>query len=148
MKTYRFFIVLSVFGFLALNATIAQPKNKDFGGSTSHVADIAFCGTEGVTGTVTVEYKMTSPSWYQVKRHWSMIGDESGAHYEADGMVNQHFEPKPNGKKVDNYTMHFFVKRDNVPVGIMHDNFHIIIGDDGEVIIENDNYFMECFEKP
>lgn len=149
MKTYRFLIVLSVFGFLAVNVTIAQSKNKDFGESTMYVDDgVAFCGTETVKGTVTMEWKRTTPSWYQIRRHWSLIGVESGAHYEADGMEHKRLELKPNGKKIGNYTMHFFVKRDNVPVGIMHDNYHIIVGDDEEVIIENDNFFMECFEKP
>jgi hypothetical protein len=148
MKTLKLLMFISVFTSFTLSIAIAQPKNKDFGEITVPYSGYAFCGTEVVTGTVTYEWKVTSPDWLQQKTHWSLVGAESGAHYEANMVQNVHFHVPPSGVEIGNYAQHFFVRRDNVPVGFVHDNYHYTVNANGDLTVEHDHWNAECFEKP
>ena len=147
MKTLKFFMVPCVLTLVAMSTAIAQPNNKDFGENTTPYTGTAFCGTEVVKGTLTLEWKVTVENeWFQTKRHWSLIGQESGAHYEADNVMNVHYKIAPSGVEYENFTLHMRVKRDNVPLGFIHENFHFTVDPNGNLTVILDNWFFECFE--
>ena len=145
MKTLKFLMMLCVLILFAVSTVIAQPKNKDFGEETLPYSGYAFCGTEVVTGTVTNEWKVTSPGWLQQKTHWSLVGAESGAHYEAHQVMNVHYDVPASGVELGNFTLHMFVKKDNVPLGFVHDNYHYTVNANGDLTVELDNWVAECF---
>jgi hypothetical protein len=147
MKTLKFFMVPCVLTLFAVSTVNAQPKNKDFGEMTIPLSSIAFCGTEVVTGTITIEWKVTVPDeWFQQKVYYSLVGKESGGHYEGKSIFNVHYRINPNGVQYENYTRHSFIKRDNVPLGYVHENFHYTVNANGDLTVNLYNWIFECFE--
>jgi hypothetical protein len=147
MKTLKFSTMLCVLFLFVVNTVIAQPEKKNFGESTSPFSGYAFCGTEVVTGTLTTEWKVSDPywNWFQLKSHWSLVGAESDAHYEAQEVTNVHFHIPTSGVETGNLTVHMFVKKDNVPLGFVHNNYHYTVNANGDLTVEFDKWVAECF---
>ncbi len=73
------------------------------------------------------------------------MGAESGAHYEAHQVMNVHFHVPPSGVETGNVTVRMFVKKDNVPVGFVHNNYHYTVNANGDLTAEFDDWVAECF---
>jgi len=141
-------MLLIAFALFNCSFLIAQPENKTFVTQTIPVSIYqVFCGVESATGTITREWKITVPGqWFQLKITYSYIGDDSGCHYEGHLVRNVHFKIPPSGVITESYNQAFFMKRDNVPIGIIHYSWHFTVNANGEVAVYHENQFEECFE--
>ena len=143
MKTLKLFVVImAIFILLLANGNAQSPKTSST--STTPYTGIAFCGTEVVKGTVTNEWKVWPDSRWQRKITWSLIGQTSGATYEAFAVVNNIFNDMPEEGWNGTFTRTFHVKRNGIPVGMMHVTSHETWTPDGDFTAEVYNLVFEC----
>ena len=134
MKKVKFFLVIITMILFSINLANAQPKNYSI--SVDDYTGIAYCGTEVVKGTQTTEVKWNKNTAH-VKVHWSLIGQESGANYEAGFVRNTvNIDNGPNGALVGNFRFRFKAKRNNVPLGHGHMKGHLTINANGDVTVD------------
>ena len=146
MKTLKLFMALIVIALFSMRSAIAQPQITV---TTIPFDGIAFCGQEAVSGTLTVQLTLFSWGNLQQKNHWSLVGAESGAHYEGDEIQNLHFHFTGGVVQTYNYTDHVFIKKDNVPIGIIRSFYHFTFDKvNKEYVVEVGNWVVDCFENP
>ena len=145
MKTLRFLMVFCLVAISVTGSALAQ-NEKTSGTSVQAYVGWDFCGVERVLGTQTDDWKVWSDGRYLLKRSWSLIGQTSGAHYEASVIVQERTEDKMPGDGMNRtFVRTFHVKRDGVPYGMMHLTWHVTCTPDGELAAEVLNAFMECY---
>jgi hypothetical protein len=129
MKRVKLLAVLITMALFTINLVDAQPKNYSI--TTDPYIGIAYCGTEVVVGTQTTEFRWNKNK-LQIKVHWSLVGQETGAQYEA-GFIRKEIiiDNSPNGASMRNLVFHFKGKRDNVPMGHGSIRAHLTINANG-----------------
>lgn len=105
----------------------------------------AACGSESVSGTWTHEWKWWEGTRYLVKISFSLVGETSGAHYEARAIQNNMFIDMPGEGGNGTYISTFHVKRNGVPIAIWHVTYHYTVNPDGELTSEIENIDQKCF---
>lgn len=143
MKTLKSLVTLLLaVTFITANGTAQNPKTSWT--QTQPFTGVAFCGTEVVKGTVTNEWKVWPDSRWQRKITWSLTGQTSGAHYEAFAIVNNIFNDMPGEGWNGTFTRTFHVKRNGIPIGLMHVTSHETWTPDGDFTSEVYNLVFEC----
>ncbi|NMC36903.1 MAG: hypothetical protein GYA41_01095 [Bacteroidales bacterium] len=144
MKTIKFLMAIFILSIFFVRGANAQPQITE---TIIPFDGIAFCGQEAVSGTLTIQLKLFSWGNLQEKHHWSLVG-ESGAHYEGDEVINLHFHFTGGVVQNMNYTDHVFIKKDNIPLGIIRSNYHATWNKGtNEYVVVVDNWVVDCFDK-
>ncbi|MFO7851083.1 MAG: hypothetical protein ACQERS_02725 [Bacteroidota bacterium] len=128
MKTVKFLSALFVIALLTFNLAIGQPKNYTI--TEEPYYGWAYDGSEMVSGIQITETKWNKNK-VQVKVTWHLVGETSGANYEAGFIENNIIHDLNNGVYNQTYTFHFFGKKDNVPMGYGQATGHVTINPDG-----------------
>jgi len=136
MKKLRLLSSLIVFAFFTLNVANAQPNN--YTRTEAPYFGWAYDGSEGVSGIQITETKWNSNK-IQIKVTWHLVGDISGAHYEAGFIRNEITHNMEDGVYNNTLTFHFFGKRDNVPMGYGQATGHVTITPDGKTTVDFNN---------
>ena len=129
MRKSKLIPVLFIITLFTIGLVNAQPDNYMI--ETFPYEGIAYCGTEIVIGTQTTEMRWNDNK-VQIKVHWSLIGQESGSHYEAGFISNDLWNDRGPDKGLSgNYVYNFVGKRDNVPMGHGNMRSHITVNANG-----------------
>jgi hypothetical protein len=137
MKTVKFLSVLIATALFTISSANAQPKN--YSKTTVPVSFFHYCGNEVVEGTRTMEMRWNSNSIHLLN-HTSMVGQETGAQYEAKAVINLvDIDNDQNEANVYNVVWHFVIKRDNIPIGQGHVNGHVTINANGVPTVQFTN---------
>jgi len=148
MKTIKFLMVLVAISFFTIDNGVAQPAsndNKTTSIVTSNYIGLAFCGSEQVKGTMTVEMTQWDKLRYQKKTTFILEGQVSHAQYIGFGIINFHRNDMPELGWNRTYTQTFSVTKDGVPVGYSHVNYHDTYNPDGVWTSQAMNVQFECF---
>ncbi len=129
MKTVKFLSALFVIALFTFNMAIGQPKNYTITEEYVYY-DWAYDGSEPVSG-IQITETIWNKNKAQMKVTWHLVGDISGAHFEAGFIANDIIHDLNNGVYNETHTFHFFGKKDNVPMGYGQATGHVTINPDG-----------------
>ena len=144
MKTVKLLMMVVIMALFSAGNVFAQGK-KTAWTITGPFTGVAACGSERVIGTVTYEWKWWEGQRYLLKISYSLVGETSGAHYEARAIENNMVIDMPGAGSNGTWITTFHVKRNGVPTGLWHITYHYTVNPDGELSTEVVNVVQKCF---
>jgi hypothetical protein len=142
MKTLKILLVFCAITIFCMGNVMAQ-NQKTTVVTTEEFTLYSICGEENITGTETFEMTFWN-NGYLGKWSFTAVGETSGAIYEGHGIEPFRYIDKPLSGEGMTITHTGLVRRNGLPISMVHYTYNLNITPDGVARVDHWLYNFRC----